>query len=74
MRNLYVGEGEVIVMDKKIRDELEKRVRYSADEKFVSGNSRLNISVDEKFMFPYNYLDSAREVLGNKVQNFTIYF
>lgn len=61
-------------MDDRIREELEHQFQNSDNEKFVSGDSRLNAYVYKKFLFPYNQLDYTRKILADTVKDFTIYF
>lgn len=62
-------------MDKRIREELKKEFqKFSNREKLVLGDSSINVSVNKKFLFPYNHLDIARDILADVVKDFTIYF
>lgn len=61
-------------MNDKIKSQLRKYLQNYDYENFVLGDSRLNASVYKKFLFPYNALDYARNLLADTIKNYSIYF
>ena len=66
--------GDEVNMNDKIKSQLRKYLQNYDYENFVLGDSRLNASVYKKFLFPYNALDYARNLLADTIKNYSIYF
>lgn len=61
-------------MEERLERELKEYLEISKKQRILPGETRLNVSINNKHTFPYMQLDFMRDMLEDDAKNYTIYF